>query len=201
MLLGVGDQESMELIIYLMAARQPRCAEIPRVIVGRLLEVAHAAHDPLGVGVDDEYRTAGGVEDDRIGRLGTDPPNTEQIRTQDPRRPLQIFGELGSFSKDVLRENAEFFGLLAKISRRPHKPLEPGRRGAADIRQPPQPGTPEIREGPDDIRPRGVLRQDRAERDLGAASLVQRPEEARVINRRLVSVPCDGPPSLGAVGG
>jgi hypothetical protein len=71
--LAVGDEEGVVLVEHCWIGRkrfQEESAPVLVAVIGRT--EADAAHNAPRVGVDNEGRQAGGVEDDGVGGLGTD---------------------------------------------------------------------------------------------------------------------------------
>ena len=78
----------MELVVKLWVARKVALEELADIFVGMATElaifrgielVAVPFEDTAGVGVDDEYGMAGGVEKDRVGGFWADAVNCKKL--------------------------------------------------------------------------------------------------------------------------
>ena len=143
------------------------------------LEQPEADEDPAGIGVDHEHRPPEGIEQDVVGRLGSDPGDGEEALTQLAGRKPGKAREPAR-GPEGLAQRTQSPRLDVEISRRPQRlgqlidgQGEDGLGGQGDA-------LGETRQRPLDVGPGGILGQDRADHDL----------EGRL----------GRPPALGAVG-
>ena len=139
----------------------------------RLLVAGLCGHEPMAsedaprVGVGDEDGTVGGVEQDGVGGLGTEPGNGEELASQGAEGRHPQAGETSSEALDEPpREGLEPTRLQPVRARGPDHLGEGwlGEGGHAVGSQ--QAALPEGCDGAGGVRPRGVLGEDGAGRDL-----------------------------------
>jgi hypothetical protein len=148
--------------------RQVRLDERPRLLVRRRAgQEAVTREQASRVRVGHEDRTMGGVDEDRVRRLPAQPRDGQQLASQGAQRRAPQAGEA---SPEACHEPS-----CEGLQPRRLEPVRP--RRADDVGDcalvhgrhpigPQQPMPPECFDGPRGVRPRGVLGEDRPDRDL-----------------------------------
>ena len=172
MLLADADQERVEFVEERGVMRHVRHEEH---LHGRVVRVrrhqAVAGQDPPRVGVDDEDRTAGGVERDGVGGLRSDTGNPAKLGAERGKRKGEKPAEAASVApRHVPGEGTEPAGLHAKRPGGTDEQGEPKRGQRENAAEVEDPGGAEPRDRPLGIAPGGVLREDRPDHDLEAGA-------------------------------
>jgi ABC-type nitrate/sulfonate/bicarbonate transport system substrate-binding protein len=167
-LLADADQESAELVEQGGVVGQMGHHER---LDGRVVRVrryqAVARQDPPRVGVDDEDRTAGGIERDGVGRLWSDAGDPAKLGAEGREREGEEPPETAPVPAcHVAREGAEPVGLHAKRPGGTEQRREPDRRQREHGAEVEGAGGAQPRDRPLGVAPGGVLREDRPDDDL-----------------------------------
>ena len=81
------NEERVELVEQPGVGRQVRLESVLDLVVTRLtVDEPVAAKDAGGVGVDNERRQVAGIQQNGVGRLTSDPRNTQQLLPQRGQR-------------------------------------------------------------------------------------------------------------------
>ncbi len=161
----------MVLVEERLFARQVLHEQTLQLIVRRVVaRQAQPRHDPPRVRVDHKDRLARRVQDDRVGGFGTDAVDREQFRAQCRGVEAEQARQTAAmFREQIARERFQLLRLEVEIAGRANQTREARGGRAVHPRRVQQPRALEIRDCLLDIRPRGVLRQDRADDDFECA--------------------------------
>ena len=166
--LADGHEERVELVEEIGIGRQVGLEPAASVFVSRARpDQPMPRQDAPRVRVGDEHRPARRVEQDRVGRLGPDTRDREQLGAQRLERHRPHPAEASVHApENPTRQRPQASGLDARRSGRSNQPRQAAEihGGQAAGRQ--QPARAERGNGAGGIDPRGVLGQDRADSDL-----------------------------------
>ncbi len=120
------DQQGVELIEQRRIGRQSLHGKPLHVVIRRTRpDQTVTAEDPLRVGIHHEHGLRACIQQDRVGRLGTDPRQLEQFLPQRSVGPSKHPCSAAAVATDVPAcEAVEPFCLLAIRARWPNEPLK-----------------------------------------------------------------------------
>jgi hypothetical protein len=181
----------VELVVKLRVARKRPLEKLADVFVAEragfavadgVERVAVAFEDAAGVGVDDEDRMAGGIEEDGVGGFGTDAVDGEKLRAKGLRLGARHFRDRALVrGVEEADKGFQLFGFLAEVAGRANEFFKVWRRGRFDGARREELFAAQVFDGGLDVGPRSVLNEDGPYDDLEPSAA--------------------GPPVLRAVGG
>ncbi len=167
-LLGYPDEQGVGLVVQQRLARQTVLQEAPDLLV-RFTAANHTVprENSTRIGIHDEGRTVGGVQHDRIGRLGPDPGDGQKLRPQRrealTQKTLQV-ATMPCFQ--MIEERPQSPRLLAVEPGRSNQPGDPPDRRPKHPPRIEQTGTAERGDSLLDVGPGDVLSEDGTDDDL-----------------------------------